>query len=333
MACSSLVGQLRGRVVAHSLCNCFGCRHDGRALERCGCAWIHQHHGWISPTRNNKWPQLLMGSELHDDRCMKELLRDFPALWSVRSNSLWMVLSTLWDERRHTDHFAQTLHLKKGYLLPALGPVLMRRLCVCPDWRNLGFVLALLGSTSRQFKSHRNWLRTHFLNYLLLVCMAEPCCFIREPLYELLNKLYERDLLKDIDGWPSDFACFEQACLAFNHYGNWMRYQGWISGWDLYACTLLQLYRPDQEMQRQTASLPVGPPVPIGLPPQIALKVEARLKQHRRYQFAIGGRDPRLRVVVVLTYAHGGRFRLWRQVVGGTKPSNLQPSMTAAFCG
>jgi hypothetical protein len=275
---------------------------------------------------------MLTGSQLHD-ACLKELLMDFPALWSVRSNSLWIVLSTLWDERLCTDQLAQMLHLKNGCLLPTHSTSLMHRLSACPDWRNLGCVLALLGSKSNQFKSHRRWLREHFLNYLLLVCMAEPCCFIREPLYELLNKLYERDLLKDIDGWPSDFASFEQACQVFNHYGNWMRYQGWICGWDLYASTLVQLYRPDQEIQRQNASVLVGPPVPVELPPQIALKVEARLKQHRRDQFAMGGRDPRPRVVVVLTLARDGEGRLRRLLVGERKPSSLQPSMTAAYCG
>jgi hypothetical protein len=336
---SSLVGQLRGRVVAHSLCNCFGCRHDGPALERCGCAWTHQHHSRINPKRNNKWPRLLTGNELHD-ACLKELLMDFPALWPVRTNSIWAVLRTLWEERKHTDQLAQTLRLKNGWLLPAHSTSLMHRLCDCPDWRNLGFVLALLGSKSSQFQSHRRWLRTHFLNYLLLVCMTEPGCFIREPLYELLNEIYVCGFFELNDDWPSDFATFEQARQDLNRYGDWMRYQGWISDWDLYACALLQHYRPDQDVQRQCASLLVGPPVPlvgppvpVVLPQQVARRIVAKLKRHRRDQFAMEGRSPRSLVVVVLSYGRGGEVRLQRQVIGERKPSHLQSSMTAAYCG
>lgn len=284
---SSLVGQLRGRVVAHSLCNCFGCRHDGRALERCGCAWTHQHHEWISPTRNNKWPRLLTGSELRET-CLKELLVDFPSLYSVLNDPLWVVLSRLWDKRRATDHLAQTLHLENGYMLPAHSSFLMRRLCVCPDWHNLGCVLALLGSTSRQFKAHRHWLRTHFLNYLLLVCMTEPGCFVRQPLYELLNELYRRGLFEPIDDWPPDFAAFEQACVAFNRYADWLRYRGWISGWDLYACALVQRCWPDEAWQRQNALALVGPPAPFKRSTPQAKWVEAALKGHRRDRFAMG---------------------------------------------
>ena len=284
---SSLVGQLRGRVVAHSLCNCFGCRHDGPALERCGCAWTHQHHSRINPNRNNKWPRLLTGSELHKI-CLNELLVDFPTLQPVMSDPLWDVLSRLWDMRRHTDHLAQTLYLGNGYRLPALGPVLMRRLCVCPDWRNLGFVLALLGSTARQFKSHRNWLRTHFLNYLLLVCMTEPGCFVRQPLYELLNELYRRGLFELIDDWPSDSAAFEQAYMELNRYADWLRYRGWISGWDLYACTVVQYCWPDEAWQRQNVSALVGPPAPFERSTRQAKWVEAALKGHRRDRFAMG---------------------------------------------
>lgn len=284
---SSLVGQLRGRVVAHSLCNCFGCRHDGPTLERCGCAWTHQHHRWINPTRNNKWPRLLAGSELHQT-CFDELLLDFPSLQLVMNDPLWDVLSRLWDMRRPTDHLAQTLYLESGCLLPALAPVLMRRLCVCPDWRNLGCVLALLGSTSRQFKAHRHWLRTHFLNYLLLVCMTEPGCFVRQPLYELLNELYERQFFERIDDWPSDFAAFDQACQEFNRYADWLRYRGWISGWDLYASTLFQHCWPDEAWQRQNASALVGPPAPFKRSTQQAKWVEAALKGHHRDRFAMG---------------------------------------------
>lgn len=284
---SSLVGQLRGRVVAHSLCNCFGCRHDGPALERCGCAWTHQHHSKISPTRNNKWPRLLTGSELHET-CLNELLVDFPTLQPVMNDLLWDVLSRLWDMRRATDHLAQSLYLENGCRLPARGPVLMRRLCACPDWRNLGCVLALLGSTSSQFKAHRHWLRTHFLNYLLLVCMTEPGCFVREPLYELLNELYRRGLFELIDDWPSDFAAFEQAYMEFNRYADWLRYRGWISGWDLYACALVQHCWPDEAWQRQNASALVGPSAPFGRSTRQAKWVEAALKGHRRDRFAMG---------------------------------------------
>jgi hypothetical protein len=183
---------------------------------------------------------------------------------------------------------AQTLHLENGYKLPAHSSFLMRRLFGCPDWNNLGCVLALLGSKSKQFKSHRHWLRTHFLNYLLLVCMAEPMCFVREPLYELLNELYRRGLFEPIDDWPPDFAAFEQACVAFNRYADWLRGHGWIAGWDLHACTLLQLYRPDQEMLQQEALTLARPPPPVEPPSWIARKVEAALEGHRRDRFAMG---------------------------------------------
>jgi hypothetical protein len=220
--------------------------------------------------------------------CLQLLLKDYPVLQTVQIDPLWEVLSALWDERRDTNHLAQTLHLENGYLLPALGPVLMRRLCVCPDWRNLGFVLALLGSTSRQFKSHRHWLSTHFLNYLLLVCMTEPGCFVRQPLYELLNELYERQFFERIDDWPTDFTAFEQAYQVINRYGDWLRYRGRISGWDLYACTLVQHCWPDEEWQRQNALVLVGPPAPFERSSRQAKWVEAALKGQHRDRFAMG---------------------------------------------
>jgi hypothetical protein len=219
---------------------------------------------------------------------LNELLVDFPSLQLVLNDPLWVVLSRLWDMRRHTDHLAQSLYLENGYRLPPLAPVLMRRLCVCPDWHNLGCVLALLGSTCRQFKAHRHWLRTHFLNYLLLVCMTEPGCFVREPLYELLNELYRRGLFEPIDDWPPDFAAFEQACVAFNRYADWLRYRGWISGWDLYACTLVQHCWPDEAWHLQNASALVGPPAPFKRSTPQAKWVEAALKGHRRDRFAMG---------------------------------------------
>jgi hypothetical protein len=219
---------------------------------------------------------------------LNELLVDFPSLHSVLNDPLWIVLSRLWDKRRATDHLAQSLHLENGYRLPALAPVLMRRLCVCPDWRNLGYVLVLLGSTSRQFTSHRSWLCAHFLNYLLLVCMTEPGCFVREPLYELLNELYRRGLFEPIDNWPPDFAAFEQACVTFNRYGDWLRYRGWISGWDLYACTLVQHCWPDEAWPRQNVSALVGPPAPFKRSTRQAKWVVAALKGHHHDRFAMG---------------------------------------------
>lgn len=289
MSRQTMVRRLQGCMFAHSLATVFGCPHSGPALARRGDAWWHQRHPLVPIPRacNNKWARCLTGSVLRN-ACLNELLMDFPALQPVWTNSLWEVLNTLGNKRCPTDQLAQALHLENGYRLPTFGSVLMRRLCGCPDWRNLGCVLAILGSTSRQFAPHRRWLRAHFLNYLVLVCMAEPCCFVRQPLYELLNNFYERDLVRDIDDWPSDFATFEQACQVINHYGDWMRCNGWITGWDFYACTLLQQHQPKQEMQRQNASLLVGPPIPVVLPPQIARRVEAVLKRHRRDQFAIG---------------------------------------------
>lgn len=272
---------------AHSLCSCFGCPHDAGALERCGSAWEYQHHSWLDLARNNKWRRLLDGSELRT-MCLQLLLKDYPVLQSVQIDPLWEVLSALWDERRDTNHLAHTLHFENGYLLPAIGPALMRRLCVCPDWRNLGFVLALLGSMSRQFKSHRHWLRTHFLNYLLLVCMTEPGCFVRQPLYELLNELYERQFFELIDDWPSDFTAFEQAYQVINRYGDWLRYRGRISGWDLYACTLVQHCWPDEAWLRQNVLALVGPPAPFERSPRQAKWVEAALKGHYRDRFATG---------------------------------------------
>lgn len=289
MGTPSVVRRLRGCVFAHSLCSTFGCPHTGRALARYGGAWSHQRHPLV-PYRvagNNKWPRLLTGSELRA-ACLNELLADFPALQAVMRDPLWDVLRTLRDEHRHTDTWAQTLRLENGHLLPEQGAFVMRRLCACPDWHNLGYVLALLGSTSMRLAPHRRWLRTRFLTYLILVCMAEPCCFVREPLYELLNDLYVRGFFEAIDDWPSDFATFARACEATNRYGEWMCRCGWISGWDLYACTLLQLYRPDDAVLQRSASVLVGSSVPVELPSRVARKVEQLLEQHRYYQFAIG---------------------------------------------
>lgn len=288
MACSSVVRQLRGRVVAHSICSYFACPHTGPALERCGCEWAHQHHPLVKLVRNTKWPRLLKGSELRRD-CLRDLFMDYPALQSLTTDPLWEVLSTLWDNRRHTDHLAETLHLKSGCLLPALGPVLMRRLCACPDWRNLGYVLALLGSTSGRFKSHRLWLRAHFLNYLILVCMTEPGCFVREPLYELLNELFKRGFFPLVDGWPSDFSAFAQVCEDFDQYGNWLRYRGLISGWDLYACTLFQYCWPDAAWLGQHVLSLAGPPAPFERSRRQARWVEVALKGHHRDCFSMGG--------------------------------------------
>jgi len=216
------------------------------------------------------------------------LFADFPALQSAVSDPLWFVLSRLWDEHRDTDQLALTLHLENGHYLPEQGAFFMRRLCGCPDWRNLGYVLVLLGSTSRQFASHRAWLRMHFLTYLILVCMTEPGCFVRQPLYELLNELYERQFFERIDDWPSDFAAFEQSYQVINRYGDWLRYRGRISCWDHYACTLLQHCWPDEAWLRQTALKLVGPPAPFKRSPRLNKWLESALEGHRRDRFAMG---------------------------------------------
>jgi len=118
--------------------------------------------------------------------------------------------------------------------------------------------------------------------------MTEPGCFVRQPLYELLNELYERQFFERMDDWPSDFAAFDQACQEFNRYSDWLRYRGWISGWDLYASTLFQHCWPDEAWQRQNASALVGPPAPFKRSTQQAKWVEAALKGHRRDRFAMG---------------------------------------------
>lgn len=283
----SLVRRLRNRVFAHSLLSCWGCRHTRGALAQCGGAWQQHRQNDPDLPPNNKWSRLLEGSELREP-WLSALLKAYPAVRPCWTNSLWNVLSTLWDERRPTDHWAQTLHLENSYKLPAHSSFLMRRLFGCPDWNNLGCILALLGSNSKQFAPHRRWLRTHFLNYLILVCMAEPMCFVRAPLFELLNKLYLRGLFELIDDWPSDFAAFEQYCEAMERCGECMRGRGWIAGWDLHACSLLQLYRPDQAMLQQEALTLARPPPSAELPSWIARKVEAALEGHRRDRFAMG---------------------------------------------
>jgi hypothetical protein len=130
----------------------------------------------------------------------------------------------------------------------------------------------------------------HFLTYLILVCMTEPCCFVRQPLYELLNALYERQFFERINHWPSDFTAFEQAYQVINRYGDWLRYRGRISGWDLYGCTLLQHYWPDEAWQRQNVLVLVGPPAPFKRSSRQTKWVESTLEGHRRDRFAMGER-------------------------------------------
>lgn len=287
MSYSSLVRRLRARVLGHSLCSCFGCPHTPNALAQCCNAKWHEHRPWMNDYRIHKHWRLLAGSWPHVD-FLNELFASFPALQSEINNPLWGVLSRLWDERRDTNQLAQTLHLENGHYLPEQGAFVMRRLCGCPDWRNLGYVLVLLGSTSRQFTTHRSWLRAHFLTYLLLVCMTEPFCFVRQPLYELLNELYERQFFERIDDWPSDFTAFEQTYQVINRYGDWLRYRGRLSGWDLYACTLVQHCWPDEAWLRKNALALVGPPAPFERSPRQAKWVETALKDHHRDRFAMG---------------------------------------------
>jgi len=282
------VRRVKGLVISHSVTNLAGCPPTSRGLAQYGDALRQRCHPRLAPrvACNHKWAAHWTGSVPRED-CLLELQTDLPALQLVVTDPLWDVLEALWDKRRHTDHLAQTLHLASGNRLPDQGPVLMRRLCGCPDWRNLGCVLGILGSTSMRFRSHRRWLRTHFLTYLLLVCLAEPCCHAREPLFEVLNALHERAFFEAIEGWPQDFAAFERLCQALNRLADWLRDRQWICGWDLHGCTFVQLLQWDHLRRSPPKPLFGRLAVEVEVPTTLAKRVESALRRHRQHRFTL----------------------------------------------
>lgn len=236
----SRIHHLKGSVMAHALATHLGCAHTGYALAKWAeTLWRERHPG--GPERDrpiSKWSAYFAGSL---SREVKLLLDEVPDLKPIWSNPLWQVLGCLWDERRSTDDLVLQLRLDNGWSLPMHDATCMRRVCTCPDWQNLGFALAVLGSKSYQQGARRKWLRDHFAPFFLLISLAQPCCFIREDLYQLLSELSERSSLSAIEAWPADWSSFQAECQIVQNLGEALQSRGWIRLWDLYACTFLYL--------------------------------------------------------------------------------------------
>ncbi|HDS1776881.1 TPA: hypothetical protein QEM49_001363 [Pseudomonas putida] len=159
----------------------------------------------------------------------------------------------------------------------------MRRLCTCADWRNLGFALAVLGSKSNQHGGRRRWLGRHFSAFFLLICVAQPYCFIRGDLYQLLSDLFERSCLSVIEAWPEDQSAFQADCQTVQNLGQALQNRGWIHLWDLHACTFVYL------CWLSCARSWITPDVLDSQEPlltSLARRTEKALQHHQHFDFA-----------------------------------------------
>jgi hypothetical protein len=283
MVCRSLVTELRGAVLAHSLASLVGCSHalSGYGLGVWGAGWAQKHSPCLGPSNalNAKWGRALNGSTLRQP-WLDRLFADFPPLLQTWNDPLWRVLEMLWGQRCCTDSLALSLRLNGMPGLPAHGAAAMRRLCACPDWHNLGYALALLGSQSPRLAPYRHWLRAHFLTFLLLLSIAEPLCHVRGRLYLLLDALLERGALATVDDWPVNGDELESACQQLKEQGATLQIGAGLDGWDIRQCTLM--------------SLSLGQSGQSPLVQDLAGRADAALQRHAQDHFSFGVLAPRM---------------------------------------
>ncbi|MGE8328661.1 hypothetical protein [Pseudomonas urmiensis] len=282
----SLVRPIKGVVLSHSVPALAGVEMNSRGLAQFGDAVTLNFHPCLSPLGacNHKYAAHWKGA-LPQGRFLNEWQTVIPALQDVVIDPLWDVLETLSDKRRHTDSHALSLHLGSGYVFPNPAPVLMRRLCECPDWHNLGCVIAIMGSTDWRLRPQRRWCSLHFLIYLALICQGEPCCGARQPLYKLLDALHERHFFEPIVGWPHEFAGFEQLGDGLDQVAAVLRDLQCFERWDLSGCTAVHLLlsRAQPESSPTHWSQLARDVVPSVLLRQVANV----LKRHQRNRFRL----------------------------------------------
>lgn len=286
MAARGLVGQLKGIVYVHSLAMLAGCPHTAGGLGNWHKNLLCSRDRYPTERHpNHKWITCLEGALLQDSGRL-DVQQEFPALASVWDNPVWCVLNRLHEARLPTDDLAAQVVTQEGFWLASHAGSAMRRLCWCPEWRNLGCVLAFLGSRSKQFSPHRIWLRRHFLIFFILVCCSEPGCYVRERLFALLNGAYEGQLLGDIDDWPTDLTGFNQLCQAVEQVGAQIGLSRPCPGWDLQACTLINMHLADL--------LPVGSgsaldAAVLGKPSKsLTKRAKVAMEKHVRTHYVLG---------------------------------------------
>lgn len=274
--------------MSHSVPALAGVEMSSSGLAQFGETVTQRFHPYLSSRGacNHKYAAHWEGT-LPQDRFLKEWQVVLPALQDVVADPLWDVLETLSDKRRHTDGLALSLYLDSGHGFPSQGPVLMRRLCECPDWHNLGCVIAILGSTDWRLRPHRRWCSNHFLLYLALVCQGEPCCCARQRLYELLHALHERHFFEPIVGWPHEFAGFEQLGDGLDQVAAVLQDLQCFERWDLSGCTAVHLLlsRAQPESSPRSWSQLAKQVVPS----KLLRRVAEALKRHQRDQYRLDG--------------------------------------------
>lgn len=284
MSRPSLVLRLQGAVIAHTLASLVGCPHTGPGLARWCVGWRRDHH----PTgpQPDDWAQMwngyLRGRPLVQ-WYLAELQTDFPVLRHTLDNPLWAVLAALWEGHHPTDQPGFRLEFTRegqACMFPMHAASAMRRLCDCPDWRDLGVVLAILGSRSPRLSPHRHWLRKHVVTYLELVCLDEPGCYIREQLYELLDALNQRHNFGDLEHWPESFTRFEQGCEMWACEAARLGLCPSAHGWDLQSLALLSLLLAKQEGDRRENLGQAGASFLVAPTAQQRLRAQAVVKQH-----------------------------------------------------
>lgn len=293
MSRPSLVARLQGAVIAHTLASLVDCPHTAAGLARWCIGWRRHHH----PTGPQPGDWLLMWEGYLRGRPLvgwyqAELVSDFPALREVLDNPLWLVLRTLWERHHPTTTLEFQLQVTRGgqpCMFPMNEGAAMRRLCGCPDWRDLGIVLAILGAGSVRWSSYGRWLCKHVMTYLELVCLAEPGCFVRERLYELLDALYRRHSFGEIERWPDSFSGFEQRCQAWVRVAERIGLQPSAHGWDLRSLALLGLLGWEQSRERCKGSGQSNDLELVEPTSQQHKQARAVVRQHQadRYKFVV----------------------------------------------
>lgn len=293
MSRPSLVARLQGAVTAHTLASLVGCPRTAAGMAQWCIAWRRRHHptgpqpvDWVQ-----MWDGYLQGRPLVG-WYRAELVSDFPALHEVLDNPLWLVLCALWERPHQINELEPCLHVTTAgqpCMFPMNEDAAMRRLCGCPDWRDLGIVLAILASHSIRWSSHRRWLCKHVVTYLELVCLSEPGCFVREQLFELLDALYQRHRFGEVEQWPDSFSSFDQGCQAWARVAEQIGLWPSLYGWELHHLALLGLLWAKHPRERNGAMGQSDVSGPVEPSPQCHKRVRAVVRQHQadRYEFTI----------------------------------------------
>jgi len=175
-------------------------------VERWGEAFEADTLGITRDEPNGKWKRFLRGV-FPDDPLRAALVRRFPLLSEVLGNPLWSVLRLLADGSARYETLVEQLRLD-GKPLQRRHLKRLQRCLSTADWRDLVFLLVILGSRSPSYLYAREFVQKRFLVFVLILCVQPEFAGAEERLYQVLDHHFRAGRLAHVKDWPATASEF-----------------------------------------------------------------------------------------------------------------------------